>query len=191
MYLLPWQPAHNCLPFCKYPLPLQSIHLWLQSTFIIFLAPIYKSSSVTSTSWIFILFCFLLLEPIIFSNGLPPDINTPGIPLISGIPIPSPIPVMLPNILSNTLNGSPIPPPPSNASYPPKSYVLRLLELLNISYASLISLNFCSSPPLSGWCLTAILRYAFLSVLSSALLSTPNVEYKSFIVIKIILYIFK
>ena len=86
---------------------------------------------------------------------------TPPIP-----PIP-PIPPYMP----------PMPPPMSisSMSSTPESYRRRFCASLSTPYASLHSLNFSSSPPLSGWCLSDSLRKAFLISLSVAVLDTLRI----------------
>ena len=93
-------------------------------------------------------------------------------------PPPNTLPNMSPRSPKFDLSGTGPPPGPAAAgpgpragarrdALPPKywpywSYCLRFSASESTSYASLISLNFSSAPPASGWCLRASLRNAFL-----------------------------
>ena len=71
-------------------------------------------------------------------------------------------------------------PPKSAPGMPPNisswSYSLRFWGSESVVYASLISLNFCASPPASGWYFTASLRKAFLISSASASRFTPRMS---------------
>mmetsp|Transcript_21554 Transcript_21554/g.71279 ORF Transcript_21554/g.71279 Transcript_21554/m.71279 type:complete len:321 (-) Transcript_21554:173-1135(-) len=70
--------------------------------------------------------------------------------------------------------GPPPPPPSSSPSSPYRSYSSRFLSSPSASWAFWMFLKTSGSPPLSGWFLTAALRYAFLISSCVAVLDTPS-----------------
>mmetsp|Transcript_35729 Transcript_35729/g.91208 ORF Transcript_35729/g.91208 Transcript_35729/m.91208 type:complete len:364 (-) Transcript_35729:221-1312(-) len=134
------------------PLPAHVAHLMLRDRLSLRVPPLYISSRVTLRR------CWT--SSALRSRERPPP--PPNMSKMSAIPPPPPPPrSAMPSLM---------------ASSPYSSYIFLFSGSLSTSYTWLMLRKVSASPPLSGWCFIAALRWAFFRSAALALRSTPSIS---------------